>query len=71
MASSIMALVRDVDFSPLLVSGLAAGLVFVCWQFLFTSLDPREPPEVRSSIPLFGHLLGMLWYKAEYVTVLR
>lgn len=71
MAFSIMALVRDVDFSPLLVSGLVAGLVFVCWQFFFTALDPREPPEVRSSIPFVGHLLGMLWYKAEYVTVLR
>ena len=72
MASTIMDLVRDIDVevSPLLVCGIVVGLLFVCWRFLFTGLDPREPPEVRSSIP-FGHLIGMLWYKAEYVTVLR
>jgi hypothetical protein len=44
--------------------------VLLCWQFAFTGLDPREPLEVKSSIP-FGHLFGMLWYKAEYVTILR
>jgi hypothetical protein len=72
MVSTIMDLVRanDVEFSPLIVCGIVAGVVFACWQFLFTGLDPREPPEVRCSIP-FGHLFGMLWYKAEYVTVLR
>ena len=68
-----MDLVRDikVELSPWMVVSVAVALVALCWHFLFAGLDPREPPEVRSSIPFVGHLFGMLWYKAEYVTVLR
>ena len=28
--------------------------------------DPREPRRVASSIPIFGHLFGLLWYGFEY-----
>jgi hypothetical protein len=71
MASTVMDLFRDLEVPPWVVFSVVAGLVFIGWQFLFNGLDPREPPEVRSRIPFVGHLLGMLWYKAEYVTVLR
>jgi hypothetical protein len=70
MVSTMMDLVQDVEISPLTVFSIVAGLALLCWGLLFTGLDPREPPEVRSNIP-FGHLFGMLWYKAEYVTILR
>ncbi|KAN0096547.1 cytochrome P450 [Hyaloscypha variabilis] len=70
MASTVMDLFRDLEVPPWVVFSVVAGLVFIGWQFLFNGLDPREPPEVRSRIPFVGHLLGMLWYKAEYVTVL-
>ena len=32
--------------------------------------DPREPPLVRSSIPVVGHLLGFLWYGLSYFTMM-
>jgi hypothetical protein len=70
MVSTIMDLVRDLEAFPLMVFSIVVGLPLLCWGLLFAGLDPREPPEVRSNIP-FGHLLGMLWYKAEYVTILR
>jgi hypothetical protein len=70
MTSAITDFFRAVEISPLIVLSIATGLVLLCWQFAFMGLDPREPPEVKSSIP-FGHLFGMLWYKAEYVTILR
>ncbi len=70
MASAITDAFRDIEVSPFIVLSIATGLVLLCWQFAFTGLDPREPLEVKSSLP-FGHLFGMLWYKAEYVTILR
>jgi hypothetical protein len=70
MTSAITDFFRDIEVTSLIVLSIATGLVLLCWQFAFTGLDPREPPEVKSSIP-FGHLLGMLWYKAEYVPILR
>lgn len=54
-----------------MVVSFVAGVVFVFWQLFFTGLDPREPPEVKSRIPLFGHLFGLLRHKADYMTVLR
>jgi hypothetical protein len=72
MALAIVNLVRDIDASPLVILSVATGLVFLCWQCLFTStLDPREPPEVKPTIPVLGHLFGMVWHRAEYVTILR
>lgn len=70
MESAITDVFRDIEVSPFIVLSIATGFVLLCWQFAFTGLDPREPLEVKSSIP-FGHLFGMLWYKAEYVTILR
>ncbi|PKY06741.1 cytochrome P450 [Aspergillus campestris IBT 28561] len=32
--------------------------------------DPREPPAVGSSIPIIGHLLGLLWYGTEYFSLM-
>lgn len=68
-----MDLFRDIEvgFPLWIVLSVAVGLALLCWQFLSPGLDAREPPEAKSSIPFVGHLLGMLWYKAEYVTVLR
>lgn len=69
---AIVNVVRYVELSPWVILTLIVGLVFTCWQFLLPkSLDPREPPEVKATIPVFGHLLGMLWHKAEYATILR
>jgi hypothetical protein len=72
MAAVISDLVRDVEVSPLFMLSVAAGVVFICWHFLFpAALDSREPPEVKATIPFVGHLFGMLWHRAEYVTILR
>jgi hypothetical protein len=32
--------------------------------------DPREPPVVSSSIPLIGHLLGMIKNGTNYIDML-
>jgi hypothetical protein len=67
-----MNLVRDIEVSPLVILSVAACLLFIGWQFLFpSSLDQREPPEVKATIPVVGHLFGMIWHRAEYVTILR
>lgn len=34
-------------------------------------LDPREPPLVRSRIPLMGHIVGFARYSLLYLDMLR
>jgi len=71
MASAVANYCRDLEVPPLIIGLVVAGLVFI-WQFLLPSkLDPREPPEVHATVPFVGHLFGMLWYRAEYITILR
>ncbi|KAL3259266.1 hypothetical protein ABHI18_005361 [Aspergillus niger] len=55
-------------YSRLAVLGLLA-----VFGYAFTRRekpDPREPPLVRSSIPVVGHLLGFLWYGLSYFTMM-
>lgn len=33
--------------------------------------DSREPPFVPSTIPYFGHVLGLFWHKNSYYSKLR
>jgi len=32
----------------------------------FPSLDPREPPLVRSTVPFIGHILGLMQEQSDY-----
>ena len=53
---------------------LAIGLVVLFGRFGRKNegrIEGTEPPEVRSGIPLFGHLVGMLRWQVEYFQALR
>jgi hypothetical protein len=72
MTSTVVNSVRDINVLSPVILLVAASMVFICWQFLLTrTLDPREPPEVKPAIPVLGHFLGMIWHRADYVTILR
>lgn len=57
--------------SPLTVSTAVIGLVLFLWRFSASALDPREPPEAISKIPVIGHLIGMLKYQIHYLEILK
>lgn len=47
----------------LTVLGIVVALVAGCYLlqgFIFSRRDPQEPPYIRPSIPLIGHLLGYI-----------
>jgi hypothetical protein len=48
-----------------------AALALFLWKFSAPALDPREPPEVHSKIPVIGHLIGMLKYQIHYLEILK
>ncbi|KAH8699136.1 cytochrome P450 [Talaromyces proteolyticus] len=52
------------DLSQILILGLVAVLGFVVYRW--RSHDAQEPPVVASAIPIFGHLIGLLWYGISY-----
>jgi hypothetical protein len=57
--------------SPLTVSVAVIALAIFLWRFSASGLDPREPPEAISKIPVIGHLIGMLKYEIHYFEILK
>lgn len=49
----------------------AAAVLLICWQWLSVNLDPQEPPLVKPTIPLVGHVIGLLQYHGGYFDRLR
>jgi hypothetical protein len=46
-------------------------LAVLSWLWFREVPDAREPPQLKSKIPLIGHLLGIMQYEAEYFKKLR
>lgn len=55
----------------LLLVVIAAAVVILCWNFIGTSKDPREPQVAASNIPFIGHIFGLMKYQADYLKSLR
>ncbi|KAF2708582.1 putative cytochrome P450 [Pleomassaria siparia CBS 279.74] len=61
-----------VQYGLLGTIGAVALLLVALRKFLKQSNDEcKEPPIVRSTIPLIGHILGMIRYKVFYYQMLR
>ena len=50
---------------------IVAASFWLCYRFLAVKQDPREPPLLPPSIPLFGHLIGLVLRKNDYYVHLR
>ena len=55
-----------------------AGVGVVCFFLLLwhgsrvlRRRDPREPPYIHSTLPLIGHLVGMVRYGAKYFELVK
>lgn len=60
-------MLREIAYALLGVIVLAYGAEFV--MALFD--DPREPPRVKTRIPLIGHIIGMIREGKMYYNTLR
>lgn len=40
-------------------------------RFLRVKRDPREPPVIPPTIPLIGHIVGLLRYGTEYYAMIK
>ncbi|RDW69215.1 cytochrome P450-5 [Coleophoma cylindrospora] len=51
--------------NALILCGIIGGLYLL--DFLLTPrLDPSEPPLLKPSIPLIGHIIGIIWHQNDY-----
>uniref|UniRef100_A0A093V9S2 25-hydroxycholesterol 7-alpha-hydroxylase n=2 Tax=Talaromyces marneffei PM1 TaxID=1077442 RepID=A0A093V9S2_TALMA len=47
-------------------------LIVICfWLLSGTKVDPREPPEIKSAIPVVGHIINLVRNGLSYYTKLR
>jgi cytochrome P450 len=56
----------DVLATPPTALAIAAVLGLLVLYALSPRADPREPPLVKPSIPLIGHILGLMRHQAQY-----
>ena len=50
---------------------LLGGIVVVLlWRVFAVKLDPNEPPALKSSIPVVGHLIGLVRNAHNYYRIL-
>lgn len=40
-------------------------------RFLRVKRDPREPPVIRPTVPLIGHIIGLLRYGTDYYAIVK
>ena len=61
------------DMSALTKSSLgvmsALLLAVVLGRLLSVHVDPQEPPALKPSIPFIGHLIGMLRFRSNFLSV--
>lgn len=61
-----MDFLREAVGSGLVTTLLGALAVMTILYYDRIKLDPREPPIVAPTIPIFGHLLGMVMHGSRY-----
>ncbi|KAG4410921.1 hypothetical protein IFR04_015940, partial [Cadophora malorum] len=71
MSSLLTSSWNALSTSIVVIAGLATILVLALWLLPKEELDPREPPLAKSRIPVFGHVINMLWYHNEYFSILH
>ncbi len=50
---------------------LLTFLFYLYRRFSKSEQDIMEPPSLQHRIPLIGHIIGMIWGKADYYVQLR
>lgn len=40
-------------------------------RFLRAKRDPREPPVISPTIPLIGHIIGLMRYGTDYYAMIK
>ena len=60
---------HSMDLVYLCVAIAILPALVLCVRLLRSSVDGREPPLVSPSIPVFGHVLGLLRYGVPYYAI--
>lgn len=61
----------ELTSSPYVFLGVVASLIFCINHFFGIKKDSSEPLFVPSTIPYFGHLIGLVVNKTSYYAKLR
>lgn len=56
---------------PFLAVAVCVGFYYLLARFLKVKHDPREPPILPQTIPVVGHVIGMIQKKGRYYVQLR
>lgn len=54
-----------------ILGGVIAASIWLLDFILSPRLDPDEPPLIKPTIPLIGHIIGLLWHQNGYHRVLK
>jgi hypothetical protein len=54
-----------------IVGAIVAASIYLLDFILSPRLDPNEPPLVKPSVPLIGHIIGVLWHQNDYHRIVQ
>jgi hypothetical protein len=49
---------------------LLSLILFFITRLSSPPMDPREPPLVKSKVPIIGHVIGLFQYQVDYLHML-
>lgn len=67
---AIIEKVTGLAFQPTLIETVGLILLIVLARLLWGPLDKREPPALRSRIPIVGHLIGLIRNGPHHLPIL-
>ncbi|OIW32305.1 cytochrome P450 [Coniochaeta ligniaria NRRL 30616] len=68
-ADSIISIL--ISRNAFILGGILAVSIYLLDFILSPRLDPKEPPLVKPSVPLIGHIIGVLWYQNDYHRIVQ
>ncbi|KAK0106240.1 hypothetical protein ONS96_003882 [Cadophora gregata f. sp. sojae] len=71
MSSFLLSSWSALSTSTVVAVGLVTVLIASLWFLPREELDPKEPPLAKSRIPVFGHVMNLLWYQNTYFRILH
>lgn len=74
LSTKVLDIVQHVLYGkvPVAIAVVSIALIiFALSKFLTPELDPLEPPCLKPTIPLVGHIIGIIQHQSNYHKILR
>jgi hypothetical protein len=70
-ADGIVSILTATSRNVFVVGAIVAASIYLLDFILTPRLDPNEPVLVKPSVPLIGHIIGIVWHQGDYNRIVQ